>query len=151
VSGFPCSHGAKTRPADYADVLQYEVVTADGKIKIANECKNKDLFWAMRGGGGTFGVSTRVWLKTFPAFKAVNTVTGGIVCKDRNSYKNMVGTLMDLQKPLRQAGFTVRIRSESCSPLRSYKCINVSDSANIGSLGDCRGILRIDSRFSGKI
>jgi hypothetical protein len=36
------------------DVLQYEVVTADGDIKIANECQNQDLFWAMRGGGGMY-------------------------------------------------------------------------------------------------
>jgi FAD/FMN-containing dehydrogenase len=36
------------------NVLQYEVVTADGDIKIANECQNQDLFWAMRGGGGMY-------------------------------------------------------------------------------------------------
>jgi hypothetical protein len=107
------------------DVLQYEVVTADGSIKIANECQNQDLFWAMRGGGGmychlpkldlgahacysgTFGVNTRVWLKTYPALKAVNTATGTVICKDKVSYGSMVSTLMDLQKPLREAGYTV--------------------------------------------
>jgi hypothetical protein len=102
---------AKTKPANRADVLQYEVVTANGVIKIANECTNKDLFWAMRGGGGAFGVNTRVWLKTFPAFKAVTTVTGAVVCKDKATYKNMISNLMDIQKPLRAAGFTVRIQS----------------------------------------
>ena len=30
-------------------VLELEVVTPTGKIVIANECQNKDLFWAMRG------------------------------------------------------------------------------------------------------
>jgi hypothetical protein len=34
------------------DVLQFEVVTADGEKKIANKVKNQDLFWALRGGGG---------------------------------------------------------------------------------------------------
>jgi hypothetical protein len=34
------------------DVVQFEVVTADGKIQIANEAVNSDLFWALRGGGG---------------------------------------------------------------------------------------------------
>ncbi|KAH6628471.1 hypothetical protein F5144DRAFT_579138 [Chaetomium tenue] len=51
-------------------VLEMEVVTPDGKIVTANECQNQDLFWAMRGGGGsTFGVMTSVTLKTFPTPK----------------------------------------------------------------------------------
>ncbi|KAF9012665.1 hypothetical protein BDQ17DRAFT_1420025 [Cyathus striatus] len=38
-------------------VLQYKVVTPDGKLRIANACQNEDLFFALRGGGGgTFGV-----------------------------------------------------------------------------------------------
>lgn len=35
-----------------ASLLQAEVVTADGSIRIANACKNADLFWALKGGGG---------------------------------------------------------------------------------------------------
>jgi len=39
------------------NVLQYEVVVADGSIKTANACQEPDLFWALRGGGGgNFGV-----------------------------------------------------------------------------------------------
>jgi FAD/FMN-containing dehydrogenase len=30
-------------------VLEMEVVTPNGEIVIANECRNKDMFWAMRG------------------------------------------------------------------------------------------------------
>ncbi|KAA1474685.1 FAD-binding domain-containing protein [Dentipellis sp. KUC8613] len=38
-------------------VLQYRVVTPDGKYLVANACQNEDLFFALRGGGGgTFGV-----------------------------------------------------------------------------------------------
>ncbi|KAE8374853.1 hypothetical protein BDV26DRAFT_300012 [Aspergillus bertholletiae] len=38
-------------------VIQFKVVTPDGQYRIANECQNQDLFWALRGGGGgTFGV-----------------------------------------------------------------------------------------------
>ncbi|KAG6826640.1 hypothetical protein H0H87_006840, partial [Tephrocybe sp. NHM501043] len=38
-------------------VLQFKVVTPDGQYRIANECQNEDLFYALRGGGGsTFGV-----------------------------------------------------------------------------------------------
>ncbi|HUJ40123.1 MAG TPA: FAD-dependent oxidoreductase, partial [Candidatus Acidoferrales bacterium] len=47
-----------------AGLLEAEVVTADGKIRIANPCSNPDLFWALKGGGGgTFGVVTRVTLR----------------------------------------------------------------------------------------
>jgi FAD/FMN-containing dehydrogenase len=38
-------------------VLEIEVVTADGKLRIANACQEPDLFFSLRGGGGgTFGV-----------------------------------------------------------------------------------------------
>ena len=47
-----------------ANLLEAEIVTADGKIRIANACANPDLFWALKGGGGgTFGVVTRVTLR----------------------------------------------------------------------------------------
>lgn len=48
-----------------ASLLEAEVVTADGRVRIANACTNPDLFWALKGGGGgTFGVVTRLTLKT---------------------------------------------------------------------------------------
>ena len=39
-------------------------MTADGEVRIANACSNPDLFWALKGGGGGFGVVTRVTLRT---------------------------------------------------------------------------------------
>jgi FAD/FMN-containing dehydrogenase len=48
-----------------AGLLEAEVVTADGKIRTANACTNSDLFWALKGGGGgTFGVVTKLTLRT---------------------------------------------------------------------------------------
>jgi hypothetical protein len=48
-----------------SSLLEAEVVTADGQVRIANACTNPDLFWALKGGGGgTFGVVTRLTLKT---------------------------------------------------------------------------------------
>ncbi|KAF9046193.1 FAD binding domain-containing protein [Panaeolus papilionaceus] len=48
-------------------VLQYKVVTPDGKYRVVNECQNKDLFFALRGGGGgTFGVVLEASILTSP-------------------------------------------------------------------------------------
>lgn len=47
-----------------AGLLEAEVVTADGKVRIANACTNPDLFWALRGGGGgSFGVVSKLTLR----------------------------------------------------------------------------------------
>ncbi|KAK7985046.1 FAD binding domain-containing protein [Apiospora saccharicola] len=49
-------------------VLEMEVVSPMGDIVTANECQNQDLFWAMRGGGGsTFGVMTSVTMLIHPS------------------------------------------------------------------------------------
>lgn len=45
-------------------LLEAEVVTADGTIRIANACRNSDLFWALKGGGGSsFGVVSKLTLR----------------------------------------------------------------------------------------
>ncbi|KAF4779936.1 FAD binding domain-containing protein [Colletotrichum scovillei] len=50
------------------NVLQMEVVTPLGEILTLNEAQNADLFWAMRGGGGsTFGVLTSITFATHPS------------------------------------------------------------------------------------
>ncbi len=48
-----------------ASLLEAEIVTADGEVRIVNATRDPDLFWALKGGGGgTFGVVTRFTLAT---------------------------------------------------------------------------------------
>ncbi len=55
---------------------EVEIVTADGQVRIANRDKNAELFWALRGGGGNFGVVTRF---TFRLHQVGPTVYGGLI------------------------------------------------------------------------
>ena len=57
------------------DLLAAEVVTADGQLLRADAETNPDLFWAIRGGGGNFGVATRFQYRLHPA----ETVVGGML------------------------------------------------------------------------
>jgi FAD binding domain-containing protein/berberine-like enzyme len=52
-------------------LLAAEVVTADGKVLVVDEANHPDLFWAIRGGGGNFGVVTRFRLRLHALPKAV--------------------------------------------------------------------------------
>lgn len=48
-----------------ASLIEAEVVTADGQVRIVNAARDPNLFWALKGGGGgTFGVVTRFTLAT---------------------------------------------------------------------------------------
>ncbi|KAF5542363.1 isoamyl alcohol oxidase [Fusarium phyllophilum] len=72
--------GGTSNGAD--NILEAEVVTPAGKVLIANECQNQDLYWAIRGGdGGTFGVITKLTVK---AYRAPKVVIGGYDIRAKN-------------------------------------------------------------------
>ncbi|MGH9518837.1 MAG: FAD-binding oxidoreductase, partial [Terriglobales bacterium] len=48
------------------NLVAADVVTADGKLRTADAAHNADLFWAIRGGGGNFGVLTSLQFKLHP-------------------------------------------------------------------------------------
>ena len=57
------------------DLLAAEIVLADGRLLQVDDQRNSDLFWAIRGGGGNFGVVTRFKFR----LHQVDTVTGGML------------------------------------------------------------------------
>ena len=57
------------------NLIEADVVTADGRLLRANSETNPDLFWAVRGGGGNFGVATRFKFR----LHEVGTVYGGML------------------------------------------------------------------------
>jgi len=60
-----------------AGLLEAEIVTADGAVRIANACQNSDLFWGIKGGGGSLGVVTKVTLRT----RQLPEYFGGVLAK----------------------------------------------------------------------
>ncbi len=57
------------------DLLAADVVTADGRLRRVDAQTHPDLFWAIRGGGGNFGVATRFQFRLHP----VDTIVGGML------------------------------------------------------------------------
>jgi FAD/FMN-containing dehydrogenase len=64
---------ARTHGLTLDNLLSVDMVLADGSVVTANEKENSDLFWAVRGGGGNFGVVTSFLFRLHP----VSTVYGG--------------------------------------------------------------------------
>ncbi|KAF9348815.1 hypothetical protein BGX26_012807 [Mortierella sp. AD094] len=89
------------------NVLQYKVVTADGDLKVANSYQNKDLFWALRGGGGaTFGVVVEAIYKTHPAFKSVNYVTYQLFFNGTETARKLINNFFSHQAKWSDEGWS---------------------------------------------
>lgn len=78
-----------------ASLLEAEIVTADGQVRIANAGTHPDLFWAIKGGGGGgFGVVTRVTLKTHELPNFLGGAFGAIQAHSADAYRRLIGQFM---------------------------------------------------------
>lgn len=79
-----------------ASLLEAEVVTADGQVRIANACTNPDLFWALKGGGGgTFGVVTRLTLRVHPLPETFGAANFTVRASSPAAYRRLIDMTLD--------------------------------------------------------
>ncbi|MGH8157341.1 MAG: FAD-binding protein [Rhodanobacter sp.] len=78
-----------------AGLLEAEIVTADGQVRIVNACTHPDLFWGIKGGGGaSLGVVTRLTLRTreLPAY--FGAVFGAIKAASDDAYRVLIAKVI---------------------------------------------------------
>jgi FAD/FMN-containing dehydrogenase len=81
------------------NLISADVVTADGKFLIASEKENEDLFWAIRGGGGNFGVLTSLEFRVHP----VKDIYGGPMFYELKHIKDVLNFYRDYIKDAPEA------------------------------------------------
>ena len=75
-----------------ASLLEAEIITADGRLRIANACQHPDLFWALKGGGGgTFGVVTRLTLRTHSLPEFFGGVFASVRASSDAAFRKLIG------------------------------------------------------------
>jgi len=75
------------------NLAEVEVVTADGQLRTANRDQHPELFWALRGGGGNFGVVTRF---SFRLHQVGPTITGGLIVWSAERADEVLAAYRDL-------------------------------------------------------
>jgi FAD/FMN-containing dehydrogenase len=72
-------------------LLEAEVVTADGKVRVANARQHPHLFWGIKGGGGgSLGVITRLTLRTHDLPDTFGAVLGAIKAESDDAYRALI-------------------------------------------------------------
>lgn len=78
-----------------AGLLEAEIVTADGTVRTVNAVQHPDLFWAIKGGGGgTFGVVTRLTLRTHELPDLFGAAKGAIRAKSDAAYRRLLSQFL---------------------------------------------------------
>jgi FAD/FMN-containing dehydrogenase len=82
-----------------AALLEAEVVTADGRVRVVNPRNDPELFWALKGGGGgTFGVITRVTVRTFELPKLFGAAWGKVAAHSDDAYRRLIARTLEFYR-----------------------------------------------------
>jgi FAD/FMN-containing dehydrogenase len=100
VAGLIQSGGFGSHSKNYgtasSGLLEAEIVTADGVVRIANACTNPDLFWGIKGGGGgSLGVVTRLTLRTRELPQFFGGAFGAIKASSDEAYRALIARAID--------------------------------------------------------
>jgi len=78
-----------------ANLLEAEIITADGRVRVANACTNVDLFWALKGGGGgSFGVVTWLTLRARELPQYFGFVFTMIRASSDTAFRRLIGQFL---------------------------------------------------------
>jgi FAD/FMN-containing dehydrogenase len=82
-----------------AGLLEAQVVTADGSVRIANACTHPDLFWAIKGGGGgSWGVVTRLTLRTHALPENFGAAWGTIKAHSAEAFQRLLARFFEFYR-----------------------------------------------------
>jgi FAD/FMN-containing dehydrogenase len=100
VAGLVQSGGFGTFSKRYgtaaASLLEADIVTADGKLRTVNSRNDPDLLWALKGGGGgTWGVVTKVTLRTHELPKYFGAAYGTIKATSDSGFRKLIARFVD--------------------------------------------------------
>ena len=73
------------------NLLAVELVTTDGEVLHVTESSQPDLFWALRGGGGNFGIAASLEFRLHP----LGTVTAGLIAHPFDAAREFLAFLRD--------------------------------------------------------
>ncbi|RYP42265.1 hypothetical protein DL767_000429 [Monosporascus sp. MG133] len=112
IGGWPSGggHGPATQALGFGSdqILEAEVLLADGRTVTANHCKNRDLFRALRGGGPGYGIVLSMTVKTHPNVDVVTahhlTLVPLTATPNNSALLDAVSVLLQLYPDLVDAG-----------------------------------------------
>jgi FAD/FMN-containing dehydrogenase len=79
-----------------ASLLEAEIVTADGVVRVVNACREPELFWALKGGGGgTFGIVTRMTLRTHALPQYFGGVRWEVKASSDTAFRTLLTRFLD--------------------------------------------------------